>query len=93
VFGVAALQVFQEALHGLTPGGQDGQTDHNKQDPLKKRQKKSNDPEHNEDPPDDENGHALQISPRCGYYDMRKLEKSIDFPAPLGYEYLRISFV
>ena len=43
--GVPSLEVIEQAFYRGTLRGEDGQPDHDEENPLKKREKKSNDSE------------------------------------------------
>ena len=83
---VTFLKAIEQTFYGSTSRREDAQPDHDKENSLKKREKKSHDSETNKEPSKDQNSDALHFFPRCGYYYNSSLQKSID-PVILMVEY------
>lgn len=61
VVGIVVFKVFQKTFDDLTPGGKDGQTDHNKEYPLKEREEQTKNSQSNKEPTDDQNPNPFQF--------------------------------
>jgi len=58
VMGVTSFKPAQPPLHLFASRGKDGKADHDKNNPLKEREKEAQDPQSKEEPPDDQH-HAV----------------------------------